>query len=142
MIRDAKPADIEDVCRIEAENFSRPWTRVSFENELVKDNCDFLVYESDGRVAGYIIFWYILNEAEIGNIAVSVDYRRRGIAAELIKMCINKHPEVSTVFLEVEKTNTGAICLYEKFGFTETGLIRDYYGKGRDAQRMCLDLLK
>lgn len=140
MIRDAKPADVDGIFLIEEQNFSRPWSRESFLLEFNKRNCDFLVYEEDGRVAGYIIFWYILDEAEIGNVSVSPEHRRKGIAAELIKYCFIRHPEVRRVFLEVDKTNSGAICLYKRFGFKVTGYIKDYYGKGRDAQRMFLSL--
>ncbi len=49
------------------------------------------MYEIDGQVAGYIIFWYILDEAEIGVIAVSKSHQRKGIAVKLIKYCITKH---------------------------------------------------
>jgi len=137
-MREAKPADIDAVCLIEKENFSDPWSKTSFENEFRKQNCEFLVYEIDGQVAGYIIFWYILDEAEIGNISVSKEHKRKGIAVKLLKECIKKHPEVSRIYLEVDKTNTGAICLYESFGFKTTGFIKNYYGKGKDAQRMFL----
>lgn len=140
MIRDAKPADIAAVVEIEAECFGRPWSESSFMSELDKDNCDFLVYEIDGQVAGYIIFWYILDEAEIGNVAVSGSYRRKGIACNLLDECISKHPEVGNIYLEVDKTNTGAICLYSKYGFQNSGYIKDYYGKGKDALRMTLTI--
>lgn len=140
MIRDAKPADIVSVIEIETDSFGRPWTELSFISELEKDNCNFLVYESDGQVAGYIIFWYILDEAEVGNIAVSRKHRRKGIANKLLDECVSKHPEVRKIYLEVDKTNTGAICLYTKYGFENSGYIKDYYGKGKDALRMSLTI--
>lgn len=138
MIRDANPADIDYILLLEQENFNRPWSRTSFENEFEKQNSEFLVYELNGHVAGYIIFWYIFNEGEIGIVSVSEKHRRKGIAAELIKTCIFKHPEVSSIFLEVDQTNTGAICLYKRLGFSETGTKKDYYGKGKDALCMCM----
>jgi len=140
LIRDAEPADIERIFEIEKDNFTRPWTKTSFLNEFKKQNKEFLVYEIYGQIAGYIIFWYILDEAELANVAVAKNCRRQGIAAKLLKYCIKRHPEVSRVYLEVEKTNTGAISLYRKFGFKTTGFIKNYYGNDRDAQRMCLSL--
>jgi len=140
LIREAKPSDLGQIFAIERDNFDRPWSEVSFLNEFKKGESDFLVYETDGQVAGYIIFWYILDEAELANVAVDKKYRRKGIAARLFNHCLNKHPEVSSIYLEVDKTNTGAICLYERLGFKETGYIKDYYGKDKDALRMSLNL--
>lgn len=125
MIREAKPADIDAIYQIEIDNFDNPWSTDSFMVEFKKQKSDFLVYEIDGQVAGYIIFWYILDEAEIGVIAVSKSHQRKGIAVKLIKYCITKHPEVNRIYLEVDKTNSGgAICLYKKFGFKTTGYIK------------------
>ncbi|ADD68214.1 ribosomal-protein-alanine acetyltransferase [Denitrovibrio acetiphilus DSM 12809] len=142
MIREAEHADIDSVCLIEKEVFKRPWSESSFVAELTKVNCDFLVYEINGEVAGYIIFWYILDEGEVGNIAVSPLYRRKGIARKLLDACILMHPEVSNIYLEVDKTNAGAICLYSEYGFEDSGTIKDYYGKGMDALRMYLSIPK
>jgi ribosomal-protein-alanine N-acetyltransferase len=136
LIRNAEPADIEGILLIEKDNFTNPWSEVSFMNDFKKNNCEFLVWEISGEVAGFIIFWYILDEGEIGNIAVDRKYRRQGIAEKLINGCKLKHPEVSNIYLEVEETNTGAICLYNKLGFERTGFIKDYYGTGRNALRM------
>jgi ribosomal-protein-alanine N-acetyltransferase len=136
LIRKAVSADIEKIVKIERDCFSRPWSEKSFEMELEKKNCEFLVFESDADIAGYIIFWYIIDEAELANIAVAEKYRKKGIAAKLLQFCVDKHPDISSIFLEVEETNSGAICLYRKFGFEVSGKIKDYYGRGRDALRM------
>lgn len=142
MIRETKPADIDSVYRVEEESFSRTWSKSSLESELEKETCEFLVFECDGVVAGYIIFWYILDEGEVGHIAVKQACRRKGIAVKLLNECINRHPEVRNIYLEVDKTNAGAICLYRKLGFLTTGEIKDYYGKGVDALRMALSIPK
>jgi len=140
LIRKALSADIDLILKIEQESFPTCWSASSFEGELAKNGCDFLVFESDGVMAGYIIFCYIIDEAELVRVAVSEGFRNKGIAARLLHFCINNHPEVSSIHLEVEETNNGAICLYKKFGFEETGKIADYYGKGRDAVRMSVTL--
>jgi len=142
LIRDAETADLSGIMTVERESFSRPWSARSFEVEFDKQDSDFLVLESDGFIAGYIIFCYILDEAEIRNIAVGFNHRRKGIAEKLINNCLDRHPEVRWIHLEVDKTNSGAICLYNKLGFEENGLIKNYYGKGNDALRMTLDRAK
>lgn len=140
MIRKARSADIDSILEIEQESFPRPWSRNSFEIELYKISGDFLVYDVDGIVAGYIVFWYILDEAELAVIAVSKKFRRQKIAEKLLKYCIEEHSNISIIYLEVEKTNEAAVALYEKFGFNINGVIKDYYGAGRNAFRMSLSV--
>lgn len=123
---------------IEKDSFPVPWSRHSFEIELNKLNGDFLVYDIDGAVGGYIVFTYVLDEAELAVVAVSENFRRLGIAEKLLAHCIRQHAEISTVYLEVEKTNAPAVALYKKFGFNINGEIKDYYGAGRHAYRMSL----
>ena len=51
-----------------------------------------------------------------------------------------KEKGIRKLFLEVEHDNGPAIALYEKFGFAGYGYRRDYYGKGKDAVLMSLEL--
>ncbi|WP_415238055.1 ribosomal protein S18-alanine N-acetyltransferase [Seleniivibrio woodruffii] len=139
MIRNVEHEDIDRILVIENTSFPRPWSRKSFETELFKDNCDFLVYDIDGSIAGYIVFWYILDEAELAVVAVADGFRRQGIAGRLLTYCVEKNKNINVIYLEVEKTNTSAVKLYEKKGFRTNGEIKDYYGEGRHALRMsCL----
>lgn len=138
MIRNAAEGDLDSILAIEESCFSKPWTKKSFESELFRARNLFLVYEKDGRVAGYIVFWYILDEAEIADIAVSAEYRRNCIAEQLIRKCISERTEINIVHLEVGVDNLAAIGLYKKIGFSENGKIKDYYGHGKDALRMSL----
>lgn len=139
MIRNAAHDDLDAILAIENSCFPRPWSRKSFESELFKIKSDFLVYEECGEVAGYIVFWYILDEAELADVAVAEKYRRRGIASRLLTHCVEKHEEIDIIHLEVEATNTSAVRMYEGMGFVPKGQIKDYYGEGRHALRMsCL----
>jgi len=136
LIRNAEHEDIDRILVIENSSFPRPWSRKSFEIELFKDNCDFLVYDIDGDIAGYIVFWYILDEAELAVVAVADGFRRQGIAGRLLTYCVEKNKNINVIYLEVEKTNVSAVKLYEKKGFRTNGEIKDYYGEGRHALRM------
>ena len=44
-----------------------------------------------------------------------------------------RHLGARSVMLEVEWTNLGAIALYQRLGFEQVRVRRDYYGPGRDA---------
>jgi ribosomal-protein-alanine N-acetyltransferase len=69
------------------------------------------------------------------NIAVDPDRRRNGIATALITALLREVSERdSQVTLEVRRSNTGAVALYERFGFRSAGVRRRYYqDNGEDA---------
>ena len=81
------------------------------------------------NIAGYIAARLAANELHINNVAVRVEYRRRGIASALLKSIIEKGRglEAKVAFLEVRAGNFLAQALYENYGFRNVGLRRNYY---------------
>ncbi len=73
--------------------------------------------------------WFIMDECHITNIAVSPKYRKMGIASKLIKEMFKlcKYHETSYILLEVRAGNIPAKNLYEKFGFKQDGIRKNYY---------------
>jgi len=142
LIRKASADDLDAVMAIEQSSFSRPWSRKSFEAELFKASGNFLVYEADGEVAGYIIFWTVLDEAEIADVAVAEQFKRQQIAERLINRCIEMNQDTRVIYLEVGIDNEPAVRLYKKLGFNVNGEIKDYYGTGKNALRMSLELCR
>jgi ribosomal protein S18 acetylase RimI-like enzyme len=65
------------------------------------------------------------DEAELLNIAVHPDYRRRGIGSALLTVL--REQAQGTIFLEVAETNSPAIALYRKHGWEAAGLREGYY---------------
>jgi ribosomal-protein-alanine N-acetyltransferase len=131
LIREANDADLEQLGEIELEAFPRsPW-RLS----------DFLRYrplvaEEEGRIQGFLVSREIAPEAaehpaerEIINLAVRGNFRRRGIAAALLRHEMQK-PGI--LFLEVRASNIAAKALYKKVGFRELGYRFDYYENPRE----------
>lgn len=73
-------------------------------------------------------------EIEILDIAVLPQYRRQGIAKEMLKQLIAKHKKntqknSTKIFLEVAQDNTHAISLYDKLGFKIQSIRKNYYKK-------------
>jgi ribosomal-protein-alanine N-acetyltransferase len=80
---------------------------------------------------------------DVHNIAVHVDFRRRGIARLLLTRLLlaAQHQDCTRVTLEVRKSNSQAQRLYESFGFVISGLRKGYYSDdGEDALAMTLEL--
>jgi peptide alpha-N-acetyltransferase len=73
----------------------------------------------------------------IGMLAVSHEYRKRGIGSHLVRLAIREMQklDLDEVVLETEKTNKGAQVLYENLGFVRDKLMVRYYLNGNDAYR-------
>ncbi len=120
---------IDGVEKLEKECFSRPWSRQGIEEELSNENAHFLVACVDGETVGYIGILEFFESCEITNVAVTPAMRRRGIAKALIEAAQNGAKERGREFitLEVRPSNTGALSLYEKLGFTQQGRRKNFY---------------
>ena len=154
LYRKAQPEDIEELCRLEEICFpTEPWSRQMFAEELANDLALFVVAEETdgdpagsgsgscrrGKIAGYLIAWVIAPvECQIGSIAVLPEYRRRGVASELLGILTEVCSRTGTgeIYLEVRVSNTPAIELYRRFGFETDGRREKYYQDGEDAYTM------
>ena len=129
MIRPANESDLRDVVSIENASFDHPWTMEGFRAFLDSPAVRFSVLD-DGSVRGYVIYALICGEAEIYNIAVAPDYRRRGFGAALLDEALKS---ADAAFLDVREGNAPAIALYEGRGFEKAGVRKKYYENGDDA---------
>ncbi len=133
-IRHMENRDLDAVCRIEEETFSLPWSRKAFRDSLSLYHTIFLVAELDGKIAGYCGGYQSLEEAEITNVAVQKDLRRRGIARALLEEFIRAGTAQGAFAytLEVRVSNKAAIRLYESLDFQSVGIRKNFYDKPRE----------
>ena len=119
----AQVAALEKIC------FSDPWSETSVASELTNPLSCWLVAEEDGVVAGYVGSQTVIDESDMMNVAVHPDYRRKGIAEALVVELVEalKKRESHCLTLEVRASNEPAKALYEKLGFTQVGLRKNYY---------------
>ncbi len=93
---------------------------------------DLWVAEIDGQVAGFLVSRLLgPGEAEILNLAVERDSRRRGIARALIQTFLIEFP--MAVFLELRESNLAALSLYKSIGFQQVSRRPGYYDFPTDA---------
>ena len=124
------PIHIDQMVIIEQECFSVPWSRDALMEELDNPCAHYVVCtDTEGNVVGYIGSRIVLDEADITNVAVRPQYRRRGIAARLVSMMLEQMAEkgVVSVLLEVRESNLPAQKCYERAGFTVVGRRKNYY---------------
>ena len=116
-------AELEKLC------FSDPWSEKSVASELENKLAYWLVAVEDDRVAGYVGSQTVCGETDMMNIAVHPDFRRRGIAESLVNALVEdlQKQESHSLTLEVRASNEAAQKLYEKLGFMQVGLRKNYY---------------
>jgi ribosomal-protein-alanine N-acetyltransferase len=122
-------ADLKAVHRIEVESYSVPWSLATFRNLVDRPDTDMIAADAGGRVVGYVISWFVVDQGELGNIAVATTWRRRGIGRLLVEAALDRARSrgIREVYLEVRRSNTGAQRLYREFGFSKVGVRRGYY---------------
>lgn len=136
-------ADLDEVMLIERTSYRFPWSTNFFLQELQVACARAILAEIDGRIVGYVLFWLLPGAVDIHNIAVHVDYRRRGIARLLLDKVTAEARRQSAlrVLLEVRRSNVAAQKLYASSGFVTTGVRKGYYSDdGEDALAMTLEL--
>lgn len=120
---------IPKIAKLEQECFSLPWSENAITSELTNPLSLWLVAIENQQVVGYIGSQSVMDEADMMNLAVSQNYRRKGIGEELVKRLIAALSErgVYSLTLEVRETNLSAIALYSKMGFKKVGCRPGYY---------------
>ena len=124
------PAHIDQMEQIEIECFSVPWSREALEEELENPYAHYVVCtDGAGNVLGYIGSRIVLDSADITNVAVRPQYRRRGVARQLVGRMLAQMAEkgVTGVLLEVRESNLPAQNCYAQAGFTVVGRRKNYY---------------
>lgn len=121
-------AELEKIC------FSDPWSEKSVASELENDLACWLVAVEEDRVAGYVGSQTVMDETDIMNIAVHPDFRRKGIAEELVNALVHRLRNRGSrcLTLEVRASNEPACKLYEKLGFSQIGRRPNYYRNPRE----------
>jgi ribosomal-protein-alanine N-acetyltransferase len=136
VIRPMGVHDLSGVLSIENISFRTPWSEGIFRDELLSSLCHSLVSTVEDKIVGYICFAIIIDEVHLRNISVHKDFRRRGIASQMMSEMIETAQERGVLWatLEVRRSNMAAINLYEKCGFEIKGIRRSYYrDTGEDA---------
>ena len=133
-IRPLVSADLDRVVAIEREAFTDPWPRSAFLDLLAQPQVRGVAADASAPSAargldGYALALVAADEAEILNLAVAPDARRRGIGRALLDelLAVFRREQVARVHLEVRQSNAGALRLYQAAGFRPVSTRRAYY---------------
>lgn len=134
VIRPMTAEDLTRVLEIERASFSVPWTPATFRGLLNRADTHLRVAESGGEVVGYAVVWIVLDQGELGDIAVVDGRRGAGIGTALLMHVLDlvREQGVRELYLEVRESNVGAQRLYERHGFRLAGRRPGYYSRPKE----------
>lgn len=116
--------EIERLC------FSDPWSRRLLSELLENEAAATLAaVGEDGTVLGYAGIQVVLDEGYVNNVAVRPEYRRQGVASQLLDVFrrFGEGQGLAFLTLEVRDSNQAARALYARHGFAEAGRRKNYY---------------
>ena len=135
--------DVPCVAEIDKKVFSIPFKEQDFYEYLENPLWRFYIAKCDGKIVGYISYMVVYSDADLVNIAVLPEYRGLGIGKRLLHEMVMDCDDLDLTYihLEVRKSNTVAIKLYESYGFITVGVSKNHYKEPtEDALRMNLCL--
>ena len=139
-IRKFKSSDLPSVRKIIHSNFEKPWS----DNMILSENLFSYktVAVADNRIIGFFSGEIIYDEGFILIITVDKSFHGKGVGTALMLDFLKeaKDRKVSSVYLEVSRSNNRALEFYKKVGFSIYGIRERYYRNGEDAVLMKLDL--
>ena len=136
VIEPAAKTDIDAIDEIEQHSFKSPWSKSTFEGELLREWARFDVARMDTRLVGFCNYWLVTTELHILAIATHPDFRGQGIGGQILHHVLDvaKKTGCSLATLEVRRSNRPAIALYERAGFKTVHVRARYYqDDGEDA---------
>lgn len=142
-LREMLKSDLRSVASAEKRTFTNDAWRLKDFSELLRPPTGMgIVAEVNDTLVGYLLGMQAADEAELLNIGVIPEARRRGVGRGLLKIWLERMYErgARNIFLDVRINNHSAIQLYESFGFTVSGCRPHYYQDGEDALVMKLTL--
>jgi ribosomal-protein-alanine N-acetyltransferase len=134
------PGDADEIFGIASSCFDVPWEKKLIESDL--DDPGETVYlkaeanaSGDVLMAGFCVLESAGAASRLSNIAVRPEFRRRGVASQLLTASGEVALERGhrRIILEVRPSNEGARRFYDSFGFAYSSRAKGYYSDGEDA---------
>lgn len=127
----ATAADLAEVIALERACYGDPWPASAFASLPDNSRVFFAVARQDvrGPLVGYVVAWYVMDEGELANLAVSHGARKQGIGRALLDSVLEdaKSRDSLQIYLEVRESNSAARELYGSRRFEEVGRRKGYY---------------
>ena len=133
-------ADLDEVLKIESVSHIHPWTKGNFSDSLAAGHWAYCIRpQVDQMVKGsyldpavlwaYCILFPAVDELHLLNITVSPHLRKLGLGQRMMDAIegVAAQQKMPRIILEVRPTNLAAVSLYQKLGYEQIGVRKNYY---------------
>ncbi len=128
---------LDAVLLVEQSAYERPWTRGNFTDSLNAGYQAQLLTAGNGDsttapLLGYFVAMKGVDEVHLLNITVALAHQRLGWARVMLDALAiwARGQGAQWLWLEVRVSNARAKAVYQRYGFREVGLRRNYYPSG------------
>ena len=135
-----QPADLDEVLKIESVSHIHPWTKGNFSDSLAAGHWAYCIRPQAGHMVkgsyldpavlwAYCILFPAVDELHLLNITVSPQLRKLGLGLRMMAAIegVAAQQKMPRIILEVRPTNTAAVALYQKLGYEQIGVRKNYY---------------
>jgi len=131
-LRTMTPEDLDAIMAIEQAVYSHPWSRGNFRdslNPLFDAHCLWL----EGELLGYFLAMHGVEEMHLLNITVAPSRQGQGWGHMMLDALslLSRSQGAQWLWLEVRQSNERALQVYERYGFRQVSIRKDYYPAGR-----------
>ena len=137
----ASVKDVDLIFQVEKDCFNDYYGKEQLLKDLENTNQNYIyiAYQED-IIVGYCFVSKVLDEIELLRIAVLKDFRGKGCGEDILHKVLSYFKDgCKTCFLEVSVDNLSAISLYQKVGFKNISIRKQYYSDGSNALNMSLN---
>ena len=129
IISQIEASDFDRLYEIEQQAHLVPWSFGTLKNNQDERYLNLKLIENN-QIIGFAICQTVSDEATLFNIAIVPSHQGNGLGKLLLNELITRLKEkgVQTLWLEVRESNS-ARFLYEKIGFNEVDIRKNYYPK-------------
>lgn len=120
---------LQSTAELEKSCFPCPWNEEQFRHAMEDQFTELYgICSEEDNVIAYLLCSVVGDYAEILNIAADEKFRRQGLAETLLTYWTElEHIRNRQIILEVRAKNLPAQKLYEKFGFKQIHIRKNYY---------------
>ena len=118
-----------DILKIENDVHINPWSENTFRDCFTNEHYLISGLYFKKRLVGYCVLLLISPQAELHNFAIDKQFQSRGNGGLFLKYILGlcESLKLEQIFLEVRESNSVAISFYQKSGFSQIGIRKDYY---------------
>lgn len=142
-IRKAELSDVAEIFTIEQDVHISPWSEKLITGSFSDTHHNYVV-ERGSEIVGYLFTSLVAGELTLENICVAKKAQGNGIGHALMERLEQIANELVCfeIWLEVRASNLAAIALYEKTGFEQQGIRKNYYSIPNSQQKEDAILMK